>query len=240
MNYNASKLHWDNIEILEKNEPLINANITFNDIEHVSKTDKIVEPTCINEGYTVYECSCGMKFVRNIVDKLPHNYEALRTEPTCEETGKIIYNCSCGESYTEIVEANGHIVSNWIIDFVPTCISEGLKHIECAVCEEIIKNETIAKLPHSYNSVITEATCESDGYTTYTCVCGDTYTGDNTAAKGHSYTEGVCTVCGESKIENCSCNCHKSGFMGFIWKLLNFFQKLFKTNPTCACGAAHY
>ena len=39
---------------------------------------------------------------------------------------------------------------------------------------------------------------------------------------------------------DCSHLCHKSGFMGFIWKLLNFFQKLFKTNPTCACGAAHY
>lgn len=40
--------------------------------------------------------------------------------------------------------------------------------------------------------------------------------------------------------ENCSCNCHKSGFMGFIWKIIIFFQKLFKTNQTCACGIAHY
>ncbi len=39
---------------------------------------------------------------------------------------------------------------------------------------------------------------------------------------------------------NCSCNCHKSGFMGFIWKILCFFYKLFKTNPVCACGIAHY
>ncbi len=39
---------------------------------------------------------------------------------------------------------------------------------------------------------------------------------------------------------NCSCNCHKSGFMGFIWKLLRFFYKLFKINPVCACGVAHY
>ncbi len=39
---------------------------------------------------------------------------------------------------------------------------------------------------------------------------------------------------------NCSCNCHKSGFMGFIWKILRFFYKIFKTNPVCACGIAHY
>lgn len=46
--------------------------------------------------------------------------------------------------------------------------------------------------------------------------------------------------CGFDRTENCSCNCHKSGFMGFIWKIINFFQKLFRINPTCVCGIAHY
>ena len=40
--------------------------------------------------------------------------------------------------------------------------------------------------------------------------------------------------------ENCSCNCHKTGFMGFIWKIIRIFLKLFKANPVCACGTAHY
>lgn len=40
--------------------------------------------------------------------------------------------------------------------------------------------------------------------------------------------------------EDCSCNCHKGGFMGFIWKILRFFHKLFGTNKVCACGTAHY
>lgn len=39
---------------------------------------------------------------------------------------------------------------------------------------------------------------------------------------------------------NCDCNCHKSGFMSFIWKIVRFFWKLFKMNPVCECGAAHY
>ncbi len=39
---------------------------------------------------------------------------------------------------------------------------------------------------------------------------------------------------------SCSCNCHKNGFMGFIWKIILFFNKLFKTNRECACGIAHY
>ena len=106
--------------------------------------------------------------------------------------------------------------------------------------EEVLKTESIAKLPHNYSSVVTEATCETGGYTTYTCSCGDTYTGDKTPAKGHDYAEGMCKNCGDSKIDNCSCNCHKGGFIGFIWKIVQFFWKLFKMNPICSCGVAHY
>ncbi len=37
------------------------------------------------------------------------------------------------------------------------------------------------------------------------------------------------------------CICHKdSGFMKFIYSILKFFWKLFKINPVCACGKAHY
>ena len=39
---------------------------------------------------------------------------------------------------------------------------------------------------------------------------------------------------------DCDHLCHKSGFMGFIWKIVQFFWKLFKMNPVCECGAAHY
>ena len=47
-------------------------------------------------------------------------------------------------------------------------------------------------------------------------------------------------IIAEPDVDNCSCNCHKGGFMGFIWNIINFFQKLFKINGTCACGVAHY
>lgn len=40
--------------------------------------------------------------------------------------------------------------------------------------------------------------------------------------------------------KECDCNCHKSGFMGFIWKIVRFFSKLFGVNKVCDCGKAHY
>ncbi len=42
------------------------------------------------------------------------------------------------------------------------------------------------------------------------------------------------------KTKNCSCNCHKSGVVGFIWRILKIFYKIFGMNKTCACGVAHY
>lgn len=92
---------------------------------------------------------------------------------------------------------------------------------------------------HNYSSVVTAPTCTEKGSTTYACSCGDTYT-ETIEAKGHTFNGSKCINCDYDKADECSCNCHKSGFMGFIWKILNFFYKLFRTNKTCACGVAHY
>ena len=48
---------------------------------------------------------------------------------------------------------------------------------------------------HSYSIKIKPATCTTQGYTTYTCSCGDTYTGDY-ISPSHSYTKYKCTKCG--------------------------------------------
>lgn len=61
---------------------------------------------------------------------------------------------------------------------------------------------------HSYKTVVTPPTCTTQGYTTYTCECGDTYIADYVYAKGHTYTSYVtdptCTAQG-LKVNICSC-----------------------------------
>ncbi len=42
---------------------------------------------------------------------------------------------------------------------------------------------------HEYTSVVTDPTCTTGGYTTYTCGCGYSYVGNEVAALGHNYTE---------------------------------------------------
>ena len=70
---------------------------------------------------------------------------------------------------------------------------------------------------HSHEADETPPTCTGKGFTTYTCVCGDTYTDNEVDPLGHSLDDGVvtreptletdgektftCTVCGETTTE---------------------------------------
>ena len=141
-----------------------------------------------------------------------HTYNTVTTPATHLVDGIITYTCNCGDTYTESI----------------TKTTE-----------------------HTYNTIVTAPTCENQGFTTYTCACGDSYVADYTATVAHRDADGdyYCDWCYElMKAEdndsdnenNCSHMCHQSGFTGFIWKIVQFFWKLFKMNPVCECGAAHY
>ncbi len=160
----------------------------------------------------------------------------------------------------------------------PTCTETGLTEgKKCSVCDEILEaQKTVEAKGHDYKAAVTNPTCTAQGFTTYTCSCGDSYVSDYVNAKGHSYKSEIteepgCKTAGE-KLYFCECGdsytesipaaghkdndnnnacdncgvvvcdhlCHKTGFLGFIWKIINFFGKLFGTNPVCECGMAHY
>ena len=51
---------------------------------------------------------------------------------------------------------------------------------------------------HEYTSTSTAPTCTDAGVITYTCTkCNASYTAEGDPATGHSFADGVCTVCGE-------------------------------------------
>ena len=69
----------------------------------------------------------------------------------------------------------------------------------CSICGETDGEA----LGHDYSAVVTAPTCEKDGYTTYTCACGDSYVDDEVEANGHNYVDGACTVCGGADPDYC-------------------------------------
>lgn len=54
---------------------------------------------------------------------------------------------------------------------------------------------------HNYEETVTEATCTQQGYTTYTCECGDSYIADY-VIQSHDYKDGKCIYCGQTKISS--------------------------------------
>lgn len=50
---------------------------------------------------------------------------------------------------------------------------------------------------HNYRASVTQPTCTTQGYTTYTCNCGYSYK-DNYTNGSHNYSNGTCTTCGAS------------------------------------------
>ncbi|MBR3766655.1 MAG: bacterial Ig-like domain-containing protein [Clostridia bacterium] len=204
------------------------------------------DATCTTDGKKTFTCSvCSNSYTEAIIAN-GHSHTAVVTAPTCTEKGYTTYTCECGDSYVaDFVDTKGHSHTAEITT-PATHLTEGVMTYTCTCGDSY--TEAIEKLTkHTYKTVITAPTCEEQGFTTYTCECGDSYVADFVDVTAHKdkNNDEYCDYCDEflgvEEDENsCSHICHKSGFIGFIWKIVQFFWKLFSMNPICECGAAHY
>lgn len=126
-----------------------------------------------------------------------HKYTDTVIPPTCTERGCTVHLCSCGDkredSYTPPL---GHSYKGGIC-------------VRCGILDP--NKDTPHK--HDFIPIVTKPTCLTEGFTTYTCSCGECYTKDYVSAVGHKtqlqnakaagcmtggYTgDEVCTVCGK-------------------------------------------
>ena len=202
--YAGDAAQWNAIKIEPYNEPLTGATIHYGGTAHThSYTAAVTAPTCTEQGYTTYTCSCGDSYKSDYKDALGHDYQngtctrcgakdpgatpphthdykSVVTKPTCTQAGYTTYTCSCGSSYkTDYTAALGHDYKNG------TCTRCGAKD------PGVTPPHT-----HDYKSVVTKPTCTERGYTEHVCSCGSSYKTDYTAALGHDYKNGLCTRCG--------------------------------------------
>ena len=157
-------------------------------VNHAAKA-----PTCTEKGWDAYEtCSrlgCNYTTYQEIPalkhDLVQHDAQAA----TCTEKGWDAYDtCSrCDHTtYAELPALNHDLVHHDAK--APTCTEIGWDAYEtCSRCNYT----TYAELPalnHDYQAVTVEPTCETDGYTVFTCSrCKDSYTADPTDKLGHQF-----------------------------------------------------
>jgi hypothetical protein len=99
---------------------------------------------------------------------------------------------------------------------------------------ECLTTATIHYHTHIYNAVVTAPTCTAQGYTTYTCECGDTYVNNYTDKLDHDYTSVVTTEPTHltEGVKTFTCKCGDT-YTKPVAKLEGHTYEKVATAPTC-------
>ena len=180
-------------EIGDREVDPANSEPLGHDLENA--TEEITKPaTCTETGLKNILCGrCGEVIEENVeIPMIPHEEEVRVEEPTCTEPGYLVTVCSVCE--TELgrevdpdhPEALGHEEGAPVVTKPATCQEEGTQEIYCVRCEELIRTETIEKLPHTEVTETIDPTCTEDGAIIVTCsVCGEELSRTVLPATGH-------------------------------------------------------
>ena len=155
-------------------------------VQHAAKA-----PTCTEKGWNAYE-TCSRCDYTTYAEQPALNHALVQHEaqaPTCTEKGWNAYEtCSRCDytTYAELPALNHALVQHEAQ--APTCTEIGWNAYEtCSRCDYTTYTELPA-LNHDYQAVTIEPTCETDGYTVFTCSrCKDSYTADPTDKLGHQF-----------------------------------------------------
>ena len=156
--------------------------------DHTYTSEVTKEATHLEEGETTYTCACGDTYTEAIAKLEGHTYKAVVIEPTCTTKGYTTYTCECGDSYVDnYIGMSQHTYSSKITKYA-THLSEGAMTYTCSSCGYSY-NAPIAKTPdHAYtHSYVVAPNCKEEGYTVYTCDCGDEYKDNFVEKTSHIY-----------------------------------------------------
>ena len=155
-------------------------------VQHAAKA-----PTCTEKGWDAYE-TCSRCDYTTYAELPALNHDLVRHDAkaaTCTEIGWNAYdtckNCDY-TTYAEVPALKHDLVQHKAK--APTCTEIGWDAYEtCSRCDHTTYAEQPA-LNHDYQAVTVEPTCETDGYTVFTCSrCKDSYTADPTDQLGHQF-----------------------------------------------------
>ena len=206
--FRGTEEQWNNIAFGSGNGYLKTAeNIVFNVKGH-DYEETVFAPTCTDRGYTSYFCKiCDDYYIDPdlYTDLVPHQ----TTNGQCSECKQFIV-----EEYAEIslsVNLSTDSMVKWSLSnnnaeiastgfskvsmgsYVRVTASATIKGVSvgkatltATVNGNIVSTAEIEVLKHehSYSSTVTSPTCTEKGYTTYACICGDSYYGDYTDSLG--------------------------------------------------------
>lgn len=186
----CTEIGWDAYETCSRCDYTTYTELTA--LNHALVNHDAKAPTCTEKGWDAYEtCSrLGCDYTTYVELPAQHDLEQHAAQaPTCTEKGWDAYDtCSrCDHTtYAEQPALNHDLVNHDAK--APTCTEKGWNAYEtCNNCNYTTYAE-LSALNHDYQAVTVEPTCETDGYTVFTCSrCKDSYTADPTDKLGHKF-----------------------------------------------------
>jgi len=193
-----------------------------------------VDVTWDDQGSEIYHCYFNITENMMLED---HSISAAGYAlPVCNSTDAFYFNVSDAnlDSYTvekvgsllRIHRGKAHVYIpgdvntflNWFVEnIMEIAIEAGVT--DAFTCRySVLGREVVLEIPelqvdepehtHSYTPVVTGPTCTEEGYTTYSCACGDSYIDDIKAALGHKKVldkavDATCTANGLTKGSHC-------------------------------------
>ena len=187
----CTEIGWDAYEACSRGDYTTRKELPA--LNHDLKQYAAKAPTCTEIGWDAYEaCSrsgCNYTTYQEIPalkhDLVRHDAQAA----TCTGIGWDAYEtCSRCDytTYAELPALNHDLVHHDAK--APTCTEIGWNAYDtCSRCNYTTYAE-LSALNHDYQAVTVEPTCETDGYTVFTCSrCKDSYTADPTDKLGHQF-----------------------------------------------------
>ena len=149
-------------------------------------------PTCTGIGWDAYDTCSRCDYTTTYVElpALNHALEQHEAQaPTCTEIGWDAYEtCSrCDYTTRKELPALNHDLKQYAAK-APTCTEIGWNAYETWSRYDHTTYTELPALNHDYQAVTVAPTCETDGYTIFTCSrCKDSYTADPTDKLGHQF-----------------------------------------------------
>ncbi len=190
---------------------------------HAYQTERVKEPTCTEVGTEKYTCTRCADTYEAEVAMLPHELFDNRCEVCgnlCVSVGEslrlytdfydeAVYGytweirderlLSLGEPGYSDVLYHGEPAIRFYVD------AQGLEpgstevYLLSFAGEELLPRALIVlpQEPHTHNYITNTvpATCTANGYTEYTCACGENYTVEGEPSLGHYFVAGICIDC---------------------------------------------
>ena len=198
-----------------------------------TKYEVTEEAECGKAGKEVAYCDHGCQTTdEREIPALKHSFTKYEVaeEAECGKTGKEVAYCDhgCGATDEKEIPALTHEPLEAVKEneVAPKCGVAGSYDlvVYCDLCGDELDRDTVT----------VDALTHKDEDGDYLCDHGC----------GHEFQKpsepDTPDTPDEPTDDTCDHLCHKSGFMGFIWKIINFFFRLFDIQQYCDCGDLHY